>query len=473
MAAKKSGTEIKSCRKMQANRRHLQENRCQFKYTGPQHAPMRASIMAGRATDPSPCQLLRSGQEKALPPYKVNLHQAIYSLSDALDLVGVTHIHHGKRVAYIAAECGKRMGWSGQRLDDLFQAAILHDCGVSKTSIHSKLAQLEWENEHEHCEVGSALLNQCPLLSQLADVVLHHHTHWSTLRELDIPEEIKMNANCIYLADRIDILTLATLRDNSNILLGMAGTCQQVHDRKGDWFNPELVEAFLEIASSEAFWFRLESEQVAGYAATWVGHQLGGDMTFAELRSLMHVFSVIVDAKSPYTRRHSDAVARLSRLIGELMGLPTRSCELLELAGLLHDLGKLRVPDNYLEKPSKLSQEEYAIVRRHSFDTFNILKNIKGLEEVAQWASQHHERIDGSGYPYHLRKDDLSLEARIIAVADVFQALEQNRPYRGPMEPEQILAILREEAEAGRLDGEVVACVASQLNKCWEVAYSE
>jgi putative nucleotidyltransferase with HDIG domain len=405
--------------------------------------------------------------------YRVNLHQAIYSLSDALDLVGVTHIHHGKRVAYIAAECGKKLGWSGRRLDDLFQAAILHDCGVSKTVIHSRLAQLEWENEHEHCVIGHALLSQCPQLAKLADVVLHHHTHWSVLKNLNLPEETRLNASCIYLADRIDILTLGSLKDNSNILLGVPETCRQAIEHKNEWFHPEIVEVFLELASSEAFWFRLESEHVAGYAATWVGCESEGQLEFADLRSLMHVFSVIVDAKSPYTQRHSDAVARLARYIGEKMGLSPRTCELLELAGLLHDLGKLRVPDNYLDKPGKLTQEEYAIVRRHSFDTFNILKNISGLEEVAQWASQHHERIDGSGYPYHLQKAELSLEARIIAVADVFQALEQHRPYRGPLPAKDILNVLREEAELGKLDADVVASVEANLEQCWAVGFSK
>lgn len=107
-----------------------------------------------------------------LSSYKINLHEAVYSLSDALDLVGVAHIHHGKRVAYMAAECGKFLGWGDDRLDDLFQAAMLHDCGVSKTTIHSRLAQFEWENEQQHCDVGAELLKQCPLLEKLANVVL-------------------------------------------------------------------------------------------------------------------------------------------------------------------------------------------------------------------------------------------------------------------------------------------------------------
>ena len=405
--------------------------------------------------------------------YNINLHEALYSLSDALDLVGVTHIHHGKRVAYIAAECGKRMGWTGQRLDDLFQAAILHDCGVSKTIIHSRLAQLEWEYENEHCEAGAELVQHCPLLFKLKEVIRHHHSHWLALKELDLPEAIKMHANCIYLADRVDILTLATLKDNSNILLGIEATCQQIRAKRGDWFHPDLVDIFLDIARSEAFWFRLENEQVSGYAATWVANETGGSISFADLRSLVHIFSVIVDAKSRFTRQHSEAVARLARFIGERMGLPERNCELLELAGLLHDVGKLRIPDEYLEKPGRLTEEEFMVVRRHSFDTYNILKNIKGLEEVALWASLHHERGDGSGYPYHMRWNGLSTEARIIAVADMFQALEQHRPYRGPVPPEEAIAIIKDEAANDKLDPDIVAFIEANLAECWRIACSD
>lgn len=402
--------------------------------------------------------------------YNVNLHEAIYSLSDALDLVGVTHIHHGKRVAFMAAECGKYLGWSGPRLDELFQAAILHDSGVSKTMVHAHLAQMAWENETEHCKLGADLLASSPLLKHLSDTVLHHHTHWSVLKDMDLPQEVKLRANCIYMADRVDVLALGYQLAGKYILVGKDEIRHKIFQRRGDWFCPELVDAFMDISSSEALWFTLERGHVNSYLATWLSHFPEQTMEFEELRSLVHVFSSIVDAKSPYTKQHSDGVANLARYIGSLFDLPQETCELLELVGLLHDVGKLRVPDELLEKPGELSEAETIIMRQHCFDTYSILKNIRGLERVSLWALQHHERMDGTGYPNHTKGVDLSLEARIVAVSDVFQALAQERPYRGPLEKVVIMALLKLEAEEGKLDEKVVAAVEANLDACWRAA---
>ena len=402
--------------------------------------------------------------------FNINLHEAVYSLSDALDLVGVTHIHHGKRVAYMAAECGKYLGWKGQRMDDLFQAAILHDCGVSKTIVHSRLAQFEWEKEGDHCKIGSVLLNSCPLLEHLAPAVRYHHTHWSELKDMDLPEEVKLAANCIYMVDRVDVLSLGFLVDQSNLLLGREEIRKKILEKRGDWFCPELVDAFMQISRSEAFWLSLENEHVSGYVSVWLSETKVREMEFEELRSIVRIFSYIVDAKSPFTKSHSDGVARLARHLGALFELSEQSCEMLELAGLLHDIGKLRQPDELLDKPGKLTPEEYSHIQRHSFDTYSILKNIKGLEAITQWAALHHERADGSGYPYHIHNGGLAKEARIIAVADVFQALAQKRPYRDPLAPDEIMEILNEMVDDGKLDRDVVMCVDQNLQVCWEKA---
>ncbi len=267
--------------------------------------------------------------------YKLSIQEVVYSLSDALDLVGVTHIHHGKRVGYMAGEFGKVLGFSPEQMDNVLLAGILHDCGVSKTVIHTKLAQFEWENESEHCYIGAHLLESTPLLQHLSPIVKHHHTHWSVLKNLEIPEETKLAANCIYLADRVDILTLQYISDETDILLGIKAICDKILARKGDWFCPEVIDAFIKIARSEIFWFRLESEHVCDYFSLWLKKSKAKTITFIQLRELFHLFSWIVDAKSPFTKMHSDGVAKLARYIGFLSGQTRKTCEFLELAGLL------------------------------------------------------------------------------------------------------------------------------------------
>ncbi|GAV20164.1 cyclic di-GMP phosphodiesterase response regulator RpfG [Mariprofundus micogutta] len=402
--------------------------------------------------------------------FNLNLHEMVYSLSDALDLVGVVQIHHGKRVGFMAAECGKQLGLEAADLDNLFQAAILHDCGVSNTSVHSRLAQFEWEQVHGHCEIGAALLRMTPPLAHLSDVILHHHTHWTKLQTLDLPEQTALQANLIFLVDRVDVLSLHSQVNNANILLGIDEIIARIVDKSGDWFKPELVDAFVEIASSEAFWLSLEREHVDGYVGEWINHESTRSIAFEDVKSLVRIFSHIVDAKSPFTHEHSEGVASLARYLGEQFDLSPKSCDMLDLAGLLHDIGKLRVPDDVLEKPGRLSNLEFKTIQRHSFDTFSILKRVQGFDDIARWAGQHHERVDGGGYPYRTKDSKLSLEARIIAVADIFQALAQDRPYRPAMTPEQVLEILAAESAAGKLDHSVVSMIENNLGACWKKA---
>jgi HD-GYP domain-containing protein (c-di-GMP phosphodiesterase class II) len=355
-------------------------------------------------------------------------------------------------------------------MDDLFQAAILHDCGVSKTQVHARLAQFEWENEAEHCLLGADLMESCSLLRPLSNLIRYHHTHWNDLQDVALAPEEKLAANCIYLADRVDISCLGARGKSGNLLLTKDDVCARIYEKRGTWFEPFLVDCFTAVAASEAFWFALEGEHVSGYIAHWIFDSEVVEIGFHELRNLVRVFSRIVDAKSSFTHEHSEGVASLARYLGERFDLPERTCEMLELAGLLHDLGKLRVPDELLEKNGKLTQLEYANVQRHSFDTYSILKKIHGLEEISLWAGQHHERIDGSGYPYHRSAEEISFESRIVAAADVFQALAQTRPYRGPLPPSEILTILKEQAQGGKLDRTIVDAIIRDVDACHEVA---
>jgi HD-GYP domain-containing protein (c-di-GMP phosphodiesterase class II) len=182
------------------------------------------------------------------------------------------------------------------------------------------------------------------------------------------------------------------------------------------------------------------------------------------------MFANCVDAKSRYTAEHSQGVSRLSRALAEWVGMPAEQCQRVEIAGLLHDLGKLRVPDEVLDKPGPLSDAERAVMDRHIFDTCRVLELITGFEDIARWACQHHERLDGSGYPYRTSRQHLSMPARILAVADIFQALAQERPYRASWPPEKIVDDLRVKAADGQLDRYIVDLVSTRAAECWDLA---
>ena len=394
-----------------------------------------------------------------------DLRHIIYALSDALDLVGVDDVAHGKRVGIMASECGKVMGLAEAETIFLFDLGMLHDIGVSSTQTHHHLvAQFDWDNSQEHAEQGYNLLRAFAPLSRMAIPVRYHHTQWKDLSRIpssEITVEQAKEANLIFLVDRVD--ALAAPYYGSNLFDHIEDIRDRIKDSSGSYFAPELVNVFLEASSAEAFWLLLESRSIQSYMQDRLASSDGYHLSFAELKQLAIIFSHIVDAKSPFTASHSLGVARLARFIAERSGVSAQNCDKLELAGLLHDLGKLRVPDEILDKPDQLDTHERRIINTHSFETYQILRNIRGFEEIAIWAAYHHEEPNGMGYPFHVHEKDLSIEARILRVADVFQAMAQDRPYRAGLTEHQVIGFLKELAGKGHLDEGIVKLVSENM----------
>ena len=400
---------------------------------------------------------------------QVDLWQLVYTLSDALDLVGVDDRYHGKRVAVMAVNMVEELGWEPEKLDILFFGGLLHDCGVSSTRVHKQLiSELDWAGVEEHCERGHELLARFNPLSHLSPLVQHHHTHWEILTKKDLPQQTALMSNLIYLADRVD--ALASEHYGQDLLLARRGIRSTIGRYRRTFFAPELVEAFLSVSAKEAFWLSLEPNHVKASAKAWMPEATLEELGSEDIRQLAHIFGTIVDAKSPFTAEHSRGVAQLSRQLAEYSQLSTETCDQLEIAGLLHDLGKLMVPDEILDKPGDLDATEVAIIRQHSFETYEILKQIRGFEEIAGWAAYHHESLNGRGYPFHLDKDNLGLEARIVAASDVFQALSQKRPYRPSLSRRKILRKMQYRVRTGRLDNDLVGLVEVNLDDCWQAA---
>ena len=396
--------------------------------------------------------------------YLLNMREVSYALSEALDYVGIDDTMHGKRVAFMAAEVAKKLAWPEERIDEIIMTGMLHDCGVSSTDVHSHLVnELDWDNSQVHCVRGGSLLEKVSIYKRYVPAVRYHHTHWNELPD-SLDPSVQENANLIYLVDRVDALRVqigdANMQERDEI-------GKIVAKYAGSMFSPGLVDTYLECAQTDSFWFYMEAEPLNGYFDEWIEKGGSEEVSFECLKNIATMFADVVDAKSTFTAEHSYSVASVAKCLSRLMGLSQKQEETIVLAALLHDLGKLRVADAILYKPGPLNEEERHAMNRHGFDSQMILRKISGMKEISRIASLHHEHLDASGYPYHLRSEQIPIEVRVLTVADIFQALIQDRPYRSGLSAQEALEILEKMGSEGKIDSEVVACVAANLQECY------
>lgn len=395
---------------------------------------------------------------------RADLRQVICALSDALDLVGVDDVAHGKRVGVMAAECAKAAGWSADAVQFAFDLGLLHDIGVSSTATHQQLVnEFDWAGSHGHAELGFELLASFPPLARMALPIRYHHTRWDAMATRGVAPDVAELANLILLVDRVDAVAGA-YHSSYRALQHRAEIQREILNRAGTYFAPHWVEVFLSVSRHEAFWLHLEHRALNSYLVDMRFTRHPHQASNAELKALAEIFARIVDAKSPFTLTHSRGVARVARQLALHLGVSDNQCDKLEIAGLLHDLGKLRVPDEILEKPGQLDESEHLAMRIHSFETLQILRHIQGFEDISAWAAHHHEEPGGGGYPFGLDAAKLPLEARILRVADIFQAMVQDRPYRAGLDRAGVQQFMQTLADEGRIDGHICAVLVAHLD---------
>ena len=305
--------------------------------------------------------------------FEVDLKQALIWVARALDYVGVDDTHHSHRVAYIAYQCARVMGWEPEKAEFCYFAGMIHDCGVSETQEHKMLlGELVPQHVKTHCLRGYRSLKQCRLLRQFATPVLYHHTHWSELKELDLPPFEKEVAALLYLSDRLDFMrSKYVMNCHCDIVtLHEELIAECIMANVGTLFNPSMAEAMVKLVMTDAFWFAMESENIETIGLNfksidWLQKQL----TIQDMNSLGMFIAQIVDAKSPFTYQHSQKVAELSRYLAIKLGLNEHDQEMLYIAGLVHDIGKLKTPDEILHKEGSLNKQEYTRIKRHTIDT--------------------------------------------------------------------------------------------------------
>ena len=301
------------------------------------------------------------------------------------------------------------------------------------------------------CDRGAEILRKLGLGDVAAEAVRGLDEHWdgSGYPERRTGRAIPIESRILAVAQHLDVFATEG---------GPSAALEVLRERSRTWFDPELVRVVDRLQRDGSLWhYALADtpEWETRHAALDLASGEVNEPAVSDIDLICEAFADVVDAKSPFTFRHSVGVTGAALRIARNLGLSNASLRFVNRAALLHDLGKLGVPNSILDRPGKLDAEQWQVVQEHPRLTKEILSRIGSFGELAFVAGAHHERLDGSGYPNHLTREYLTLEARIIAVADAYGALTEDRPYRMALSHEQAIAILREEIPH-RLDADCV-----------------
>ncbi len=387
----------------------------------------------------------------------VSLGNLVLSLSDTLDMAFPSLAAHQLRVAFIVQEMGRHAKLGRERCENLFLAGLLHDIGALSPEEKRAIHDSEFHPYAQHCLRGERLFRSNLWLAPAATLVGNHHRAWSTWESpRDIP--VVVDSQILQLADDLERhinRSRYILHQNDELVGHLRGLA-------GKQIDTNVVDLFGESSRREEFWLNLTSPRLLQMIER--DNALPAvDLNLENIRSIARLQSRIIDFKSSFTATHSAGVSCCASILARMAGMSGPDIELMEIAGLLHDLGKLVVPNAILEKPAKLTAAEMAVMKQHTYHTFSVLNSVPGFRTIAEWGAYHHERLTGDGYPFRRKADEITLGARIMTAADQFTALNEDRPYRRAMPLEEIRMILREQTARGIQDERIVRLLLNNM----------
>ncbi|WP_238948142.1 HD domain-containing phosphohydrolase [Clostridium sp. YIM B02569] len=389
------------------------------------------------------------------------LNEFLMAVSFALDFVEMDILgmasNHGKRTAYISISIAKELGLNSEELHDVAALAMLHDNGLSEYSLHEKLATKELKNAallegvKEHCTIGESNIKNYPLLTNVKNIIKYHHERYDGTGFFRLRgEEIPLMSQIIAIADALE-KTFDLQNNNHNM---QNKVCEFVRNQENISFSSRIVKAFFKVTEEEKFWMNLENSFISIELEKRIPkHSL--ELSFEEIHGITNVLSKIIDSKSSYTQRHSQGLSEKAAIMADFYNLEKEEKMKLIIAADLHDIGKLAVPNDVLDKPDKLSDEEFKIIMKHPEYTRLALQEIKGFEDITEWASNHHEKLNGKGYPFGMTDKELDFNSRLMTCLDIYQALTEERPYREGLSHEKAMEILKSMMDNGFIDTKI------------------
>ncbi len=399
----------------------------------------------------------------------------VSACSYALDCIEAELVHvtnrHGKRVAYISVCMAERLGIKGRALQDLAICALLHDNALTQyisEEVQKKPDAVNAEGEYDrnamselvseitpkklgvHCIYGEQNIKKLPFDTDMSGVILYHHENADGTGPFGKRwDEIPLFARIIHICDMVDVIGNSCDFSDGNWVKAQ----NFIRKNRDILFDSECVDAFLDVFSEENF---VSMSQDAFEEKLWktIPRQKRS-CDFNTCKNIADFFAQIVDYKSEFTGKHSLGVAQKAAELAEYMGYSEADIEKIYMAGALHDIGKMAIGNEILEKPGRLSDEEFSRMKNHAGYTYMILSDVEDFEEVRDWAAFHHEKLDGTGYPFGRTGAELNEPERIMACVDIYQALTESRPYKSGMTHEKACTILEDMAVKGWIDAEI------------------
>ncbi len=398
----------------------------------------------------------------------INFSKFLLDFTEMIERTSKVLNGHLHRVAFIAWHVGEALGLGEGLLKRLAVASLLHDVGllfVIRINYLKDLWNLDRDALIDHGELSRWVIDEMDFLednAEIAEIVRYHHVTYHPSVENNVPFESMVLMG----ADHLEI----AIRRYEYPWLHKDEIISQL--RKSG-INPEVLSALEGLVKDSplAFWYSMLVSRRA--VREFLEERLGSIPIKSSQENLLKISGMIghvVDFRSPVTSTHSTRVAALAEAIAEKMDLCIRKRFLLRLAGLLHDVGKMMVPIEILEKPARLDPKEYALIQTHVYYTYRFLKHVGMPVELVEAASYHHERLDGSGYPFGVTSDCLYTGAKIMQIADVFAALSEKRPYKERWDKELVISVLEEEVKAGRLCSKVYSHIKPNFDELYQVA---
>ena len=327
----------------------------------------------------------------------------------------------------MAWELGRAASLPPEALKNLFIAALFHELGALSPDEKVALYRGQAENLDGHCVRGERLLQIVPVFEPCAKIVRCHHRSWRDWNE-PIENQLVLQSQILLLADTLERF----INRDEFILHQNDELTSRLSSLSDNQIHPLVIDLMKYVGRQEAFWLDITSPRLYSLLLHNAPCR-GTEVELGQLITISEFVRNLTDFRSKFTVTHSAGVSASASMIATLFGLTELESELMKVAGNFHDLGKMAIPNSILEKDGKLTDEEFAVMRQHTYVTYMVLSSIGGIQQITEWAAFHHERLDGSGYPFHLNGKLIDTGSRIVSVADIFTALAEDRPYRQGM----------------------------------------